>query len=283
MSVWVPWDADEDEVVQLHVVREPIPDSMRPALREWLYLRLMDSSGISRESTVTTLQSALRINLEFERGNALTEELVNALEARGDKILLRTVDFLLALYEFHSYQAEPSEVEALRWHLDTSLAAIDIVLQDRVYRLGRRLPEGVEAAAQLAVDSTPKVAGRHLAKALREMQTLEPDTSAVMTEGIRAVEAAAGAVVTPKDIAPRLSKIVAALKDKSAWTVSLQRRDDGHPDHRAVLIGMLETLAFAQRDRHAGKAPAVVQAQGHVLLAANLVGWFSTGVIQMND
>ena len=108
---------------------------------------------------------------------------------------------------------------------------------------------------------------------------MTPDTSKILREAIQAVEAAAGAVAIPKEGRPQLSKIVGALRDQKGWGLVLAQRD-GHPDHKAVLIGMLETLAFAQQHRHSGHGYSETEAVGHVQLAATLVGWFSAGVVR---
>jgi hypothetical protein len=284
MRPWVPWDADEAEEEELNVVRDMVPDAMRPALLRWLYQQLESAYGYTNADLLNQIQSALRIRLSPGSDARIeTDELVAAIEREGVKFTLRVVDFLLSGYEVAYDGRTPGVVQELRWHLDTSMSAVTISVDNEKHRLSRRLPEGVEEAAQTAIDAAPRIAGSHLAKAMIECQSLEPDTSAVMTDAIRAVESAGGAVVIPRDKAPRLSKIVAALKDKPDWTLVLQQRDDGEPNHRAVLIGMLETLAFAQRDRHSGTAPSLAEAQGHVLLAANLVGWFATGIIHMGD
>lgn len=283
MSVWDPWDADEDERADLRIVRDRIPDTMRPALLDWLHKRLHGSYGATAPEAVNALQSALRINLGFGRGRIATDQLVNALENSGDKTLLRVVDWLIGQFELDPYRGTPREVADVAWHFDMAMSGVQVVPLDNGFRLALRLPEGVEDILQIAVDEGPKIAGQHLAKALRQAQSLDPDTSAAMTESIRAVEAAAGPVVLPRDKRLQLSKIVQSLKDKSDWTLGLQCRDDGVPDHRAVLIGMMETLAFAQRDRHAGDAPTVQEALAHAMLAATLVGWFSTGIVRMNE
>ncbi|MGO4689468.1 hypothetical protein [Glaciibacter sp. 2TAF33] len=285
MSVWDPWDADEEELADLRVVRDRIPVTMRPALLDWVNKRLVGPYNSTASEVVNALQSGLRIHFGFDRGFVDTDILVDAIERQGDKTLLRVVDWLLGQFEkpTNPYYGEPAEVTDLEWHLDTAMSGVRVVSDAGVYRLGRRLPEGVEEAAQIAVDGGSKVAGEHLAKALRHVQSLEPDTSAAMTEAIKAVEAAAGPVVLPNSKRHRLSMIVQALKDKSDWTLVLERRDDGYPDHQAVLIGMIETLVFAQRDRHAGGPSSPQQAMAHAMLAATLVGWFSTGVVEMND
>lgn len=282
--VWIPFDADETEQQELQVIREPIPDTMRPAVSSWLrgILNTGNQYGYTSVSTVNSIQSALRVSLDVDQSDPLASTIVKAIEARGDKFVLRVVDFLLSGQERELYSDDdPDAVRELRWHLDASLSAVAITAEAGTYRLEHRLPEGVEEATQLSVDASNATAGAHLAKALREMQGLEPDTAKVMTEGIRAVEAAAGAVVTPKDRKPTMGKIVGRLRDKKDWSLTLQRRDDGHPDHQAVVLGMLETLTFAEQHRHSGEPPSQTEAQAHALLAATLVGWFSTGAVVM--
>lgn len=284
MSVWEPWDADEDEIVDLRVIREAIPPTMRPALMTWMYERLTNGYARTTAPMINALQTALRIDLGLSEDFVETAFLVRRIESQGDKFVLRVVDFLLSAFETpNGFNAPPGAVTALKWHLDTSMSSVQITSINRVYRLAHRLPDGVEEAMQVSIDAGAQNAGQHLAKAIRQAQSLEPDSSLIMTESIRAVESAAGPVVLPRDKQHRLGKIVQALKDKPGWTLVFDRRDDAVPDHRSVVIGMIETLAFAQRDRHAGAAPTSQQAMAHVMLAATLVGWFATGAVQMNE
>ncbi|WP_425836988.1 hypothetical protein [Microbacterium sp. PA5] len=213
-----------------------------------------------------------------------TDDLIDEVEEDyGEQGLMRLVDFAVARYQgVGPTRQAPPEVRTLQWHLDANSSAVTVVVRDGLFRLARRLPEGVEEAAQAAVNAGSGSAGEHLARALHAGRGLTPDPSAAMSEAIKAVEAAAGPVVLPNEKrAPQLGKIVAALKDKSGWGLRFRQRDGGHPDHRAVLVGMLETLVFAQTDRHTGRAPTVEEAQSHVLLASTLVEWFSSGTVVM--
>lgn len=278
MEPWRPWDADDDEYAERLIVRDLIPAPLRPALRNWLRDAL--NSGYSRasEGAVNLIQSALRMNFGFEAGPVDLDLLLSSMESRGDRFIMRVVDFLLSLRSPVEW-SNRDEVDGLEWHLDQNMAAVTIEVSGDGYRITRRLPEGVEEAAQTAAESANSRAGRHLVKAWSEARSLTPDTSAVMTEAIRAVEAAAGPVVIPRDKQQRLGKIVAVLKDNSSWTLILPTRDDGYPNQRTVLIGMLEVLAFAEQQRHAGEEPRPEVAMAHVQLAATLVGWFSAGVV----
>jgi hypothetical protein len=182
-------------------------------------------------------------------------------------------------YEEDNWGHTPSIVESLKWHFDSAASAADIALQDGVYRLRRRVSEGVEELAEASKQAAPVLAGKHLAKAWTEAYALTPNTSLVMTEAIKAVEAAAHPVASPNAKKIRLGMITQTIKDQSGWTLAFPTRDDGHPDHKAVLVGMLETLIIAQADRHGGVAPSVLEAQGHAQLASTLVQWFSAGVV----
>ncbi len=278
---WVPWDADDDETVELWKMRERVPESMRPALQAWLYARLNNGSGQTHLATLNELQTALDTNLGLAHGPAWTEDLVPLIIDRGERFSLQVVDWLLAGHD--AMFQMPGKVRELSWHLDTARSSLMVEVRDRVYRLARRLPDGVEEAIETTVTAGPALSGQHLSKALRALQGLEADPSLAMAEAFKAVEAAAGPVVTPLDKKVRLSKIVDALKAKTRWSIEIDRREDGHPDHRAILIGMLETVALAQPDRHGGNPPSQAQAQSIVFLASTLIGWFSVGVVQMNE
>lgn len=281
MTVWRPWDAGDDEYAQRLEIKSLIPDPLRPFLHSWLASEL-NSAGYARAEAVTVhaLQSALGVNFGFAPGRVPTETLVERMASEGDRFLMQVVDFVAASYEDKAYAAIPDEIVSLTWHLDQNMSAVQVLPDaSRTYRIARRLPLGVEDSGTDAVERSSEEAGRHLIKAWSAMRSLTPDTSLVMTEAIRAVEAAAGPVVIPKDKQQRLGKIVQTLKARETWRLVLRRRDDDVPDHRLILIGMMETLAFAEQHRHGGEAPSVLEALTHVQLASTLVAWFATGAV----
>jgi hypothetical protein len=282
MSVWRSWDEDDDEYAERTVVRDLIPEPLESYLDSWLRSRLRRDSYWVAAKTVYAIQSSLHVVFESdpEYDDIPVDDLMKQIESRGEKFKLRVLDLLLAAERVNNVQIPP-HIRELSWHLGSTASALTIDDSGSVYRLARRLPDGVEEIAQQSVLASNQSAGAHLSRAWTEAQGLEPDTSKVMTEAIRAVEAAAAPVVIPRDTRPTLGKIVASLRGRDDWRLVLQRRDDDVPDHHVMVIAMLETLAFAQRDRHAGEPPSVVEAQGHVQLASTLVAWFSTGVISV--
>jgi hypothetical protein len=281
MSVWRPWDADDDEFAARSLVKEPIPAPLRAPLLAWVRDNLHPQYGWVDESVVHAVQTALQVDFRYEPGRVGVNEFVDEIAVRGDRLLGRVVDLLLADFEPDPIRGStPREVAHLKAHLDGTASALDITLRGGVYRLRRRVTAGVEELAQASQDSASSQAGQHLNNAWIEAYSLNPSTSLVMTEAIKAVEATAHPVVTPNAKRVRLGVITQTIKDQSGWTLAFPNRDDGHPDHKAVLVGMLETLMIAQADRHGGQPPSVLEAQGHVQLASTLVQWFSTGVVQ---
>ena len=280
MTVWRAWDADDDEYAEALVIREMLPLPMRAAANSWLRTCLESAYGHTDESSVNAIQSALRVDLGLDTGRVDTEQLVESIERHGDRVIVRVIDFCLSDFSpTDGYHRMPPVVESLKWHFDQNMSSVCVQLDGDCYRIARRLPAGVEELAQEAVATANEVAGRHLSKGWSEAQSLTPDTSAVMTEAIRAVEAAAGAVVTPNDRRPRMGKIVGALRDNTDWTLVLATRDDGHPDQRIILIGMIEALVFAEQHRHSGADPSALEALTHIQLASTLVAWFSMGSV----
>lgn len=280
MSVWRPWDASDDEYEERSLIRELLPPSLHAPVVEWIRNELRpDSYSYVNMGRIHELQSALQVDLRLPGRYVKADDVLRTIAQKGDQFVARVIDFFLSEYATNNWGNTPNEVDSLKWHFDSAASAADIALQDGVYRLRRRVPEGVEELAEASKQSAPILAGQHLGKAWGEAYALTPNTSLVMTEAIKAVEAAAHPVVSPTAKKVRLGMITQTIKDQSGWTLAFSNRDDGHPDHRAVLVGMLETLIIAQADRHGGVAPSVLEAQGQVQLASTLVQWFSTGVV----
>lgn len=279
-EVWRPWDASDEEYTIRLVAREMLPDHARPAIQNWLETQLNTGYNQTSSPLRNYIETSLHARFLFEPGSVNTERLVNAIFERGDRFVVQVIDLLVSGQERDGMYRAPAQVVQLSDYLDLAASSVAIVDDERSFRIGRRLPDGVEEIASEAAASAGVTAGQHLTASWAAATALEPDPSKAMTEAIRAVEAAAGAVVIPKDRRPRLSKIVSAIKDAPSWTLAFDTRDDGHPDHRLVLIGMLETLVFAQRDRHGGSAPNPAVAIGHAQLASTLISWFATGIVQ---
>jgi hypothetical protein len=208
---WRAWDATDDEYAELQIIREPIPETLTDTIDQWLYkwFSAFTSYGEVQASFVNELVAALRVILP-QGFQPMT--LVESVREEGDRYTLQVVDYLLAK-QAPGATGTPDNVRELSDQMDRSSSAVRIVLTENYrYRIARRMPEGVEEAAQRAIDDANATAGRHLSTAWREMQSMSPDASKVLRESIQAVEAAAGPVVIEKDKRPQLSKIVGALR-----------------------------------------------------------------------
>lgn len=274
MEIHIPWDADDEEVATLRIIRERVPNTLIDPLFDWVVNEL--GGDYLPTELIHEVEGALRVKLpdSDNRPDSFASEV---LALGGQKLFLRLVDLLL------SWRSGGNPPERLMRLLDLNASALTIEMREERWRLANRTVEGVDHAHAAAVSAGSGSAGSYLSRAVLESHALDADPSRVMTNAIRAVEASAAPVVIPRDSRPTLGKVVAALKAKQNWSLILDARDDGRPDHRDVVIGMLETLAFAQRDRHVGNEPTHEQAAAHVQLAAVLVAWFAAGAIVIEE
>jgi hypothetical protein len=151
-------------------------------------------------------------------------------------------------------------------------------------RLGlvRRIDQAVAATAREAM--THGRAGIHLRAAWTAAYSRESNPSHAYTKSVRAVEAAARPIVTPKDKLATLGKMIPALRNGGKkWEVVLTAPE---LDSVAAVASMCELIHKAQLDRHGTDDEDVPldvslqEAQAAVHVAATLVQWFSTGAIR---
>lgn len=279
---WIPFDATEEEVAELRIVRDDIPDGVRTMLDDWVLDHLSDGYSSVSVQTGQRLQSTFRLNLGITsaRPPSTKNVLGELYRMGGDRLVLRVVDWFLSQYE-PGFSGPPQDVLDLAVNLSLSGAAVRVKEKNGTYRLTRLFPKGVEQAAEEAAIAAGASASRHLVEAWNAINAVEPNPKEAFSEGIKAVELAVHEVVLPKAKKVRLSQSVQALKDKKDWALVLATRDDNYPNHREVLIGMLETLVFAQNGRHGGDPNNLEEARAHVMLASLLVGWFATGAVVM--
>ncbi|MDE0368594.1 MAG: hypothetical protein OXI84_00465 [bacterium] len=146
------------------------------------------------------------------------------------------------------------------------------------YCLEQRVDPTVEEAArsEMAQESN---AATYLSSAWHHAYRRDPDPSRSYSDSIKAVEAAARPVVTPKDQLATLGKMIAAMRDKpQKWGTVIGDVD-------TVRI-MMDTIWKAQVDRHGTDDPqkpltvSQSEAEAAVQFAATLVQLFRTGAIR---
>lgn len=141
--------------------------------------------------------------------------------------------------------------------------------------------------ARKAAETSATAAGRHdaathLRSAWERTYGMHPDPNVAYGEAVRAVEAAAIPVVSPRNQRATLGTVIADMSRQS-WNLILVDAAD-NPGDAAPFIEMLNRLWQGQRSRHAGstntRAQTQDEAEGAVHLAALAVQWFTCNAVR---
>jgi len=280
---YVPFDASPEEIEERQVLRDGVPESMRPALIAWLYTTMRPQSGYVRREKFDELSNNLDLTFglpEDFTGSLRSDECRTLLGRVNDRQLLRIADYLL-----FAESSFPMHHDALGSVLTQGRSKYQVAKRGKGYRLEERVPEGVKVAAE-AIISSGTTAGRLLERAWMKVFDLTPDDSGAYSHAVKAVETVAlDTLGITKETATVSDAIRAIEKRESAWRLPFQREHTEYPS-RNVLLGMLKSLYRGQRDRHGSEAYSDVthdEAQAAVLMAVTLVGWFSGGLVQERD
>ncbi|MFF2348076.1 hypothetical protein [Pseudarthrobacter sp. NPDC058119] len=286
--VFVPFDATDDEISALTVVREAIPPEMEASLRRWIMDRLRSQSMVVLAYDVADLrlvhevQAALRINLGAPADGYLQlDRAVGAIYAKGVQVIMRVTDFLLSRID---PSQEPETIASLTRLLDWSHCKYKVDMSGPTARLAARLPEGIEEVAQTAIGSSQE-AGPLLFKAWQYAFGLTPQPAEAMDFAVKAVELVVTPIVCPNHPSPSLGNAVAYIRDQGNWAHNLRVDGDKAPPNTTI-HHLLQTLWAGQHYRHVDQnavPPTLGQAQAHVQLAALLVGWFSSGAVKRGE
>lgn len=272
--------AEAAEDAALH---EGVPPWLKASLGSWIERQLADRFGSWNQNQLLRLERELLISLDWAAGTDYAGSTLLRQVQSDEELCLNVVDYLLRDLR------DPED--RLRW---SSLA---LMLQEagsawtvdgghrpaQGFGLVRRVAETVEASAQQAFRA-PR-AGDHLRSAWHGVYGRSPNPSEAYREAVRAVEAAARPIVTPKDNIATLGKMVAALRDGATkWEMVF----GGSPaiDQVDVVRLIAKLLWDGQTDRHGSDDPQASvpitqeQAQAAVHLAVLLVQWFSAGSIR---
>jgi hypothetical protein len=290
-ETWRPLDVDtEDKIAEYDALHDGVPIWLATPLWEWMRntitvrRRYKDGSGnfpMVREALVEGLCQTLRIGLPpirmeengLNEGQAQFRLVMEALTKSRKP--LEIADYLVA-------HADPVDGEALDVVLTRSKSAWTVGERAGHVALVRRVPEGVQVAADSVMARAGR-AGVRLAKAWEELYGIEPNASAAYGLAIKAVEDAAVPVVSPTNTGATLGTVLRHVEDQGDWQLPMEREHDRAPS-REVLIGMLRLLWHGQHDRHGGQPSApgdvsVEEATVAVSLAVTLVNLFSAGVV----
>ena len=248
---------------------------MASGAADWVTPFFTTYEAYGDEPAVPAMQQAeriLRVQLNWEGSYEAQGSLLSRL--RYDEPGLDLLDFCLDRCE--------DEIIALGLEviLDEAGSAWTVGFDsDRRFCLERRVDPTVEEATRREVAQQSNAA-THLRSAWHHAYRRNPDPSKAYSDAIKAVEAAARPVVSPKDQLATLGKMISAMRDKPGkWETVIGV--DGDVD---AVRTMMDTIWEGQTDRHGTpdpNKPPVKQpaAEAAVQIAVTLVHLFRTGAI----
>lgn len=144
-----------------------------------------------------------------------------------------------------------------------------------------------EAIRSAGMSDRSGSADGHLRKAWECLHAPEPDTVRSYSEAVKAVEAAAHAVIQPDNPEATLGSMIRRLrKHPESVSLAISGRD-GRAGDTGRLVACLELLWKGQTARHGSVTPTrtetVDEAAMAVHLAVTLVQWFTSGAVRRID
>jgi hypothetical protein len=179
----------------------------------------------------------------------------------------------------------------------SQLARLSTILNDggSAYRvrddkrgLERRTDAVVSASAKRVIDAT-KASGRDkAAQFLRDAWTstygLHPEPGDAYADAVRAVEEVSIPLLLPRASAPTLGAVRSTLDQGRANYELVIADKDAKPSSIDMVVGMISTLWFGHRDRHAGHPTSISITQESAEMALHtaitLVHYFNSGAIR---
>ena len=274
---YIPFDATEEEIAQLSIVRDGIPTVLEEPLKDWLANTFSTLESYADESLGFKIQLDLDTNLGFSARSSVSPRDFAAIAFNaGQSTFMRVIDYVL----YTGSWSFPADAGVLEEYLNRYRSKYAVVERDNRRRIGYRVPEGLEETMQEAINAADATAGKLLAEAWEYAYGLEGKAEEAMDKAVKAVERAATPVVCPNHPAASLGNVIADVKQQGDWVLGLRSNASAYPG--VTLHHMMQTLWHGQQYRHVDKhavQPTIEQARVHVMLAATLVGWFSSGQV----
>jgi len=250
-----------------------VPAWMNSPMRKWFGVVFSPGSkGISSGHLMRNFDMATRN--PFPLGPNLEEYGPDYLyQTLGEDTVLKIADYVL----FSG--ARPGNTPPLDRILTSSSSMWKVGTRDGVAGLERRVPEGVQIAAE-AVMASPTTAGALLSEAWHAAFGKEPDFEEAYEKAIKAVEEAGWLIVSPLNDKATLGTIARDMESQGDWKLELGE----NPKHLSgdVVCRMVRSLWEGQESRHGGngyRKPTQGEAEAAVMLAVPLVQWFSSGAV----
>jgi hypothetical protein len=279
-------DSGAAEFAQLY---PGVPTWLRESLWEWLRERLCTLVGRHPNqywdpstTAIRELERLCRIDIGWPGPGSDFSDRRKGLEALRDALYSDAVTFLTAV-DLWLPRVSVAPRGELQLILQDAASEWRVGELDSQPALVQRIDSTVQQAAEdLARQGTR--AGSLLADAWRHAFSMQRDPSASYRCSVRAVEAAAGPVLTPSDPRPSLGKMIHALRDgMSKWNFAFTI--DSAVEPKRVLLEMMQLIWTNEYSRHVDADPTTPlhvsqeEAESAVVLGLTLVNWFSSGAI----
>ena len=263
---------------------EGVPPHLKPALRLWLDTYFLRHQFPGAVPPLHDIQVALRLeDFDWSRHGSAYQSFNEACAANPD-LLLSAVDLVLrrmadgTIVGTERYQG-PKALESLLG----DAGSVWTIAPDKGSLVRRVTPGAARAVDGVVARGTR--AGEHIAQAWHHAYGRNPNPSAAYREAVRAIEAAAVPVLTPKDSAATLGKIIGDLKANPTRFLTVFVAEVGRVVPVDVIRSLMELVWTNQFDRH-GTADestpihvSLEQARAALHAAVTLVEWLQAGVI----
>lgn len=257
-----------------------MPAHLKRPLLQWIFECLDDELAV---------RIGIQLRLVLDGSARPAAGLRNAAAGHED-VMLSVIDLMLkerlrddSGFDFPFTSGEVVNLEEM---LETGGSAWRVALEGD--GLARRVSPQSQALYELAA-GTPAPAASYLRKAWNMTYGREPRPTQAVSEAIRAVEDAAGRVITPNDERYQLNKVAKSLLDqRGKFEVAYGPDATDEPQPIDVVASMMQWLIRAQGARHGGPGDKPVEhsqqeAEMAIQMAVLLVAWFSGGYVRRID
>ena len=278
-----PWSVRKNKnrksVEEFYVLREGIPDGLKPSLIDFLAEHYTDGIHGSLTWRVRIKRSE---HLARILGRSLPRDARELLEAfwRDEDLLLDAVDHALS-YPGTDVSRSSWEAAKVKSFLDDARSVYDVFhVGGHEYEIGYRQPPEITELVQ-EVTSDRSRGAEHLRRAWLLAFSREADHNAACVEAAKAIEATARSTIDPNNPKATLGTMIVAMEAKPAkWDTDLMSPD---LDGVGTVINMMKAVWKGHLRHGNPDEPLDVPAERCEMIVhttALLVHWFSSGRIR---
>ena len=253
---------------------EGVPDWLRRSLIQWVGDRLPTLED-SQAAVLITLERVLRVSFEWKSTDSAIRSFIARLWSDAG-FLLDVVDYFLQSTSYSSAR------ETLEDMLSQGGSAWRVAERNDGFRLERRVLPVMQALAEAALSGSGNDA-EYLRQAWQCAFGRSPQPNEAFDHSVKAIEATLTPVVTPKDPAPTLGKMIAALRANPAkWKLRLSGKK---PDTSVTALADYLDVVWASHLRHGLAAKGAKlhhspeEARDAVIVAVHVVQLIHSGAL----